>query len=77
VKVAETVLHAGRTVEEAETLKIHWNGQKSENPSPLEGKRVFIRPGEIRTFIIEAQVDRPRKEELETTRDEQVVVEVI
>ena len=55
VKVTETVLNGGMTVENAKTRKIHWTPQARRHiASPVtDDMKVVIAPGEIRTFILE------------------------
>jgi hypothetical protein len=59
-KVTETVLHAGRTVEDAEKLKIHWSADDAEKVQSATGMtRLIVIPGEIRTLIVEAKLIIP------------------
>jgi hypothetical protein len=57
IKVTETVLNAGMTVARAAERKIIWSPNMEESPASPVGDdfKVTIRPGDIRTFILETE----------------------
>ena len=63
LNVTETALHAGRTLSDSMKLKINWNKTgTSSNPSLVLDGKVIMKPGEIRTFILDLVIHRPHDE---------------
>jgi hypothetical protein len=60
-KVTETVLHGGMRVSDAQATKLHWSAKSEAPESSPSGNpmRVVLKPGDIRTFILEMQFQRP------------------
>ena len=56
VKVTETVLHGGRRIADAAKLKINWVVSPLEPQEGDIGMVVNIRPGDLRTFILEVEM---------------------
>jgi hypothetical protein len=54
--VTETVLHGGRRIADAAKLKINWFVSPLEPQEGDIGMVVNIRPGDLRTFILEVEM---------------------